>query len=729
MTNAPWIWLNSEKYPDRQHGRYTGAHDRTCKGDTVAELSRTYDFGKRIERIELKYSADAISQLWLCGRFLGTGPVLIGGDFFGNDKPRSNRYHTELTIQASGEDDPLSRVIVEPRIADGQVDILARVRLNPTQIDEFSVGRGGFMLCGRVFFEDGEVADIVTDESWDAALCPAYYVPMEYDGRLPRENAGKAVAVQDVWHTTASPLPLRIERRLELDGGNIHLGARETKHIEIELEKLRAGYLHVITHGDATVTLTAHISEMKDDPAVSVERLTLCGNDDYLGAIMYSFGLLKLDIANHSDSDARLDISVNEAYLPSAADARTETSLPWLNNVLDVCRHTLKYCRQYIHLDSPKHCEPMACTGDYFIETLMSSYSYGDMTLADFDVVRTARLLEHNGGVMFHPTYSLIWVRMMLEVYLRCGRLGLLQDCRTALDMLLEVFRGYIGENGLIETPQSFMFVDWIYIDGISLHHPPKALGQSVINMFYYDALAAAEQIYTYLGDESTAERTRVEKIAIKDSIKANLYDSERGLFFEGLNTPSPADAIWEYLPENIDKRYYRINANALAAAFGVIDGEEAKALMRRVMDDPSFDDYQPYFAHFVLGAIHRTGLDGEYLLRVLEKWKAPVEDCPKGLAEGFIPPEPTYVFDHSHAWGGTPLFSLPNALCSLQILEPGMAHISILPRLCGLNSATVEIPTPYGIVRVEMAAGNGDGAPMSLSITAPRAVKVDIRD
>ena len=38
----------------------------------------------------------------------------------------------------------------------------------------------------------------------------------------------------------------------------------------------------------------------------------------------------------------------------------------------------------------------------------------------------------------------------------------------------------------------------------------------------------------------------------------------------------------------------------------------------------------------------------------MLERWKAPVAACGKGLVEGFIPPEPSYRFDHSHAWGGT---------------------------------------------------------------------------
>ena len=151
----------------------------------------------------------------------------------------------------------------------------------------------------------------------------------------------------------------------------------------------------------------------------------------------------------------------------------TLTSDDALNQVLDTCRHTLKYCRQTLHLDSPKHCEPLACTGDYYIETLMTAFSFGDMSLAKFDVQRTAELLRNNHGRMFHTTYSLIWVRMLLDVYKFTGDKTLLTECEDALIMLLNRFSGYVGDNGLIETPPDYMFVDWIYIDGISMHHPP----------------------------------------------------------------------------------------------------------------------------------------------------------------------------------------------------------------------------------------------------------------
>ena len=723
MLKDKWIWLDKELYPNNQKNPHTGNWDSSCEDGTVVEFSRRLDFGKAIDHVDIRYSADALIQLWVNGRFLGTGPVWIGGDFLANDRPRTNRYATELTCLASGEDDFLEKGLVVGDLERGRLDFLARVRLSAVQICEFSVGQGGFMLSADVFFTDGSATSIQADEEWNAVVCHAYATPGHYDARLGRSAPSRPTEIEDIWHAVTSPLPLRVEqRKLPIGSNTVTLDAGESAEITLEYDKIYAGYVSVIakTRGEVSVELT--ITESPEDAVAKRESMVFVGDDEYLGSKMYSFGTLTAKITNASDAVARIDIAINEAYLPSSISANTTTSDPMLNKILDVSRHTLKYCRQYIHLDSPKHCEPMACTGDYFIETMMSSFSYGDMTLADFDVVRTARILEHNDGVMFHPTYSLIWVRMMLEVYLRTGRIGMLEDCRHALDLLLKTFDSYVGNDGIIDTPPNYMFVDWIYIDGISLHHPPKALGQSVMNMFYYDALCAASEIYAYLDDEASAKRCCKSAESLKKSINTHLYDKECGLYFEGLNTDTPKELLYFYMPENTAKRYYRINANALAAAFGVIDGEDARRLMQRVLDDLNFDDYQPYFAHFVLRAVHKTGLDEKYLAKILDKWRAPIEACDKGLAEGFIAPEPGYVFDHSHAWGGTPLYSLPMALTSLSIEEPGMKRISLYPSLLWLDHAHVEIPTPHGIVSVDMQKGN---API---INAPSGVEVKMR-
>ena len=73
---------------------------------------------------------------------------------------------------------------------------------------------------------------------------------------------------------------------------------------------------------------------------------------------------------------------------------------------------------------------------------------------------------------------------------------------------------------------------------------------------------------------------------------------------------------------------------------------------------------------------------------------------------EGFVAPEPGYGFDHSHAWGGTPLYSLPKALMGLEIRKAGMTEIALDPNLLGLGYAKVEALTPYGPVTLEMREG-----------------------
>jgi hypothetical protein len=159
-------------------------------------------------------------------------------------------------------------------------------------------------------------------------------------------------------------------------------------------------------------------------------------------------------------------------------------------------------------------------------------------------------------------------------------------------------------------------------------------------------------------------------------------------------------------MPANTDKRYYLKHANVLAAYFGVCDDETAKELIRKVMTDEIEGDCQPYFLHYLLEAVYRLGLRDKYTLEIINRWKNPVKECSKGLVEGFIAPEPTYSFDHSHAWGGTPLYSLPKALMGLEINVAGMKKINLSPSLLGLESAKAELLTPYGKVICELEKG-----------------------
>ena len=683
-----WIWLDPEKYPDAQHTRLCGCHEVDSFAYAVAEFKKQYHFDKKIIRADLRFSGDTAFRLYLNNDIIATGPVSVGGDFLCTDLPRSKHYANKLTLSPDSD----------------RLEFFAQVKMGPIEMYEHSRGCGGFMLAGCLTFDDGSKAIINTDRTWNARKNNSYTDDLRYDGSIVPDDYMSACEVDDIWHAETVPLRLLEEETILLD--KITLQPGESKETDIELDKIYAANLafSVTAHGSLRIKATSY--ETHADPVELTEELTFVSSDEYRGFRIHSAGGLRLKLENCSDRTAYVQPKLIAVCYPADSCAVTRVSDPELNDVLGVCAHTLKYCRQHIHLDSPRHCEPLACTGDYYIESLMTAFSFGDMSLAEFDVIRTAELLRQNDGRMFHTTYSLIWVQMLYDVYCFTGHTDLLEKCAGPLIQLLQRFDSYIGENGLIETPPDYMFIDWLYIDGISLHHPPKALGQSCLNMFYFGALKTAEKIFSALNDFPMAENCRKKAAVLQTAVNTLLFDTEKGMYFEGLNTPTPEHLLYHYMPQNVEKRYYRKHANILAAYFGICEKETAKNLLRRIMHDEIEGDYQPYFAHFLLEAIYRNGLREEFTRAVLERWKAPVRECPKGLAEGFVPPEPTYKFDHSHAWGGTPLWSLPLALTGMEILEPGMKKLRFSPALLGFEKASVELPTPYGLITVEMEKG-----------------------
>lgn len=682
-----WIWLPVSVYPDNQTTRYDAFSGNGEDTFTVAEFTKTYDFGKKIENVRLRFSADTEFQLFCNDEIIATGPAVVGGDFLGNGKPREWYYATETEYSTDKQ----------------TLSFFARVKMCPVLICDYSKGHGGFMLDADVVFEDGTTEHISTDESWKVRKNSAYRTPLFFDGTIAPDDYVNAEITADIWHCETAPIPPRTEN--EIIAGNITLAPGEETEKELTLDMIYAGFLHISAKTDSLVTAELKFREI-DEENNHIEKVKLAADSDYRSFYMHSAGNILVHLKNESDTESSVKIGFITTCYPVTSVARTVTSDNEINDILKVCEHTLRYCRQTHHLDSPRHCEPLACTGDYYIESLMTSVSFGDMRLAEFDILRTAELLRHNDGRIFHTTYSLIWVRMLYDTYMISGNFSLLEKCRDALDMLMDRFLTYIGDNGLIENPPDYMFVDWIYIDGITMHHPPKCLGQTVLNTFFYMALDYAVRIYSLLADNERSEKFAKQKESIKNAVNTLLYDAEKGMFFDGLNTPTDEKLLGEWMPQNIEKRYYLKQSNILAAYTGICGKDTAKMLIEKVMTDEIKGDVQPYFMHYLLEAICDNGLRDKYTIPVIERWKASVKACSKGLAEGFVAPEPTYKFDHSHAWGGTPLYSLTKALTGLAINEAGYKKITLSPSLLCLENAVAEIPTPFGFITCRMKKG-----------------------
>ena len=708
-----WIWLPEAAYPQNQTTRYSErVHVRTEKNYTIAAFSRIYSFGKAIEQVQLRFSGDTAFALFCNAQYIANGPVLPGGDFLEiyDDDPLPQHYASELALSAEQM----------PGLAEGRLEFYAQVRMMPARCFDYSRGHGGFFLTAHIRFADGTKTVVYTDSSWTAQQLTAYTDRGCFDNSLPQGPEVAAASVMNIWNCQTAPIPpCTLQRLAPREGEDLIVPAGEKVAKLLTFDMIYAGYLTAAARTAGKLNATVYCRERDEEG--TAEHYTFVKDGTYLGLELHSAGCLWVEAENCGDKDAVLSLSLITSHFPVEICAKTTTSDADLNQVLDTCVHTLKYCRQTIHLDSPRHCELLACTGDYYIETLMTAYSFGDMRLAAFDLRRTAELLRYRDGRMFHTTYSLIWVQMLWDVYRITGEKTLLAECEDALTLLLDRFHSYLGDNGIVENPPDYMFIDWLFPDGISLHHPPKALGQSCLNMFYYGALKTAQKIYGVLGETAMVNQYEMRMEAHHKAVYKNLYDGERKLFFEGLNTPTDERflGVWT-MPQNVDKRYYRKHANVLAAYFGFFDRETCADLLCRIIEDDELGGVQPYFAHFLLEAVYRNGLREKYTRRILEQWKEPVRECPKGLAEGFYKPDESYSFDHSHAWGGTPAYALPQALSGLEILEPGYGKIRMNPSLLGLEKADVQIPTPYGMIEIVLRAGE------EAQITVPEGITLE---
>ena len=710
--NAKWIWVSPEKHPNIQKSPFNFMAQKP-EGQSFAVCA--FKYKKKLKetatRVVFSVSGDTAFRLWCNGDYIGSGPVAAGGDFE-CPSPMPYIYYTDYEYKT--ETDTL--------------EIYAEVKLGSSVMTEYSCGGGGFILSADAFFKNGKTQTVCTDEKWQCTHLPEYISDMDTNYRVHHDSWGKACESTVKRNLQPSPLPPLAEETVNprnFEKFTVPTGCTETRFFDFD--KIYAAYPVISVSGDseAEIKLTAREIEGSEQPAGT---LHITGDITYRAFRLYSVGSLGITVSNKGKSpitvtEAKIIASSYPAQTSISKEDRTNRegdfhcSDDYLNRLYEVCRHTERICRQSLHLDSPLHQEPLACTGDYMIENHIDAFAFGDLELSRFDLVRTAQILRIKGARMFHTTYSLIWVQMLHDYYTYTGDITVFDETYSELGLLLERFNTYMGASGVLENAPNYMFVDWVETDGYSLHHPPKALGQTVLNAFYYRALTLATEIAQTVGDDAMAKKYRRRADLLKTSYNRCFYDTEKHYYFSGSNSADTTIAPpYHWLPENPLKRYYGVHENVLSVLYGLCDPFEKQRLLVRTLEDETLTPVQPYFMHFVLDAVYTAGLWSRYGMQLLEKWKTCLSRTEKGLAEGWD----AFKGDFSHAWGGTPAYQLPARLSGIKILSPGFERISLKPNLYGLDQAYIRIPTRYGAIEIEQEKGK------SPRITVPNGITVE---
>lgn len=697
-----WIWLDDRLYPDMQRGRKT-FFDTTQATFCVGTFLRNIVL-KQKGMLTLKIAADTRYLLKVDDELLARVQGYMGGDYAYTDGGIVCEYDTFQLALTAG-------------VHEIKVDVLAC----PQMTNELSFGRGGLYAELIVQYDSGETEVYVADKTWTAYPSKAYpsawnYAPMRRQGV---DTPAKVTDAQRTLVQRRSPLPTCLPVRVLSVNGDAEYMVDDkiivcgNGTLRLDLGKLYCLFadFDVIAEGEGEIKF--HFAEvdktyLQYTEVLNVEKGVASFQPFHYHSARY------IDVEYACTQSVTLIPKLKGCFYPMQEGGTFSCSDEGLNKIYEACVASVRLCLKEAHLDSPVHQEPSGTIGDYKIDSLVEYNAFGLYGLTKADIIRTAEHLDKTDGFYFHTSYALIWVDWIREYLLYTGDLETVKLVLPTVKKLIDRYFGYYDEKGLVSNCPNFMFIDWVEIDGHSLHHPPKVLGQGAISCFMYQALISHAELLHSVGDELGMQIALEQASKLKVVINAFLWDEEKGLYIEGL--PEEDESICGGFRPYGEGKYYGIYTNTLAVAFGI--AENGRAIMERLTTDKSLGQPQFYFNHFYLNALLRVGLFEKYGFEVLDGYRLAVEKCPSGLAEFRIDEDgvnglcnemtPNYQYDFSHGWGATPAYHCYCAILGVQPTANGFYDYTVEPCLGPLSWAKGRVPTPNGVIEVAVSKNNG---------------------
>lgn len=739
-----WISLNSQQFETFNCSRislFTPAGNSRPK---MAVFRKELSLVAVPKKLIAKFTGDCKFRLFINGVFVTDGPVEIGGDY-------NHQYAPNWWFMSSQD---VSQYFIE-----GKNVICFELLNHPEALTDFSCGKPG--IAFELYSDDNQLL-LSADENWLTAINSAYLSASSFDQQKSIGNYHSPDYSTIGWTPAVVSEETALCHKNLLDLQLPPLAEKTILPIKVELpfEKRYVKNLESILSEDtataepltvlpgplSTIYLTlpqeacGHIELdisagngaiieifTEETPGCSVNHfkyITADGRQKHRFTMMTTAQHIRVLVACADFiTPAAIPVQIHSIKLysrgfPLPTTTRFNCSNPFLMQLRKTIDNTMRMCMQRMHLDSPVHQEPLGCTGDYMIESLIAQALYGDMRLSRADILRTALLVEAQDGKIFHTSYSLLYVQMVKDYFWYTADFQTLQKVYPSIKAILNRFNGYIGKEGLVTRAPNYMFIDWVVEGDITYHHPPAELGLGAMSAFYYGALQNAEDLALQLGDTLQQQLWHQQRMALGKAIHQHLWDPATKLYKAGISGISKGEPSPFYVDDS-GRIGHTPYTSILAIAYGIHPIDECEELLESIMTDSSLIQPQPYFCHFLFDAICSIGKFNQWGYRLMERWRDIIDEHPSSLKECW------HCGDYSHAWGGTPAYQLTRAVLGITPLVPGFRKIILAPCLNDVEFVNGDVPTPFGMIHVDYKNGE-------LGVTLPRGVEVgelDIRN
>lgn len=368
-----------------------------------------------------------------------------------------------------------------------------------------------------------------------------------------------------------------------------------------------------------------------------------------------------------------------------------------LGRILDTGWRTARLCAHETYMDCPYY-EQLQYVGDTRIQGLVSLYTSGDARLLRnaIDQLNDSRVPE--GATMsraptrlqqFIPPFSLWWIGMVRDYWMYQDDPAFVKEMLPGVRSVLSFFSRRQKQNGSLGRVPWWNYVDWVnqWTDGV----PPmgESGSSALLDLQLLLAVDWATEMEESLGSKALAAECRSRAAQLRTAIQELYWDRDRMLYAD---TP--------------DRKEYSQFANALAVLAGIVQGEKARDLVDRILQDKSLVQCTYYSRYYLHSAMNRVGAGDRYL-DMLGEWDAMLARGLTTWAETPEDPEHTSRSD-CHAWSAHPNIELFRTVLGIDSAAPGFSQVVVRPNLCNLNDVFGVIPHPKGEISVRLRRSNG---------------------
>ena len=714
---APWIWLDPEMESSKT---------------PVACFRKEFSFESTPKVASIWTSADWHYRLYVNGRLVARGPADPGEDYpGGKSKGKSGIYFADYCDITSF-------------LSKGKNSIAVEVFRDRLSAWWGSSGSRGFFLQGTVVLKDGSAVGIQTDSGWrvqagkyleeikggmkyspvkepegwrlagfdDSSWKASVTVTNQWPKLLPSELVQPMETVYPVQEVIHSSAGLSIPKHpFEKESGIVFNADGE---FTLKYNRVLPAYAGLKIRGTAGALVTVDFAE-REGSFRHAATLELKEGVQYFETPYYtSFAFMRVRASGVKGPVEIQDVRAIFTSQPVDYKGSFSCSDEVMNRLWIASRWATQICMQDRYLDSPDHQEPICDPGDYLIESLLNYQTFLEPALTRQDLRKLGYLLANNDYINFHTSYSLLWLQMLLDYYDHTGDASTVRELAPQVHGLLDKFAGWRGKNGLISEAPDYMFMDWVSIGGFGTHHPPAVIGQGYLTAFYYRGLLDGKRVAELTGDNALAQRYEQKRLDVSAAYNRELWNPEKQLYRDGKPfQTSVKPSSW--LPVDKEIETFSTQNNTLAVLYDLAPKTVQTEVMKRLMAGDL--NCQPYFMHFVLGALGHAGLFDAEGTRQMRRWRLdPVTQTSSEMWGGG---------DLSHGWGGTPLYQMGSRILGVAPTAPGFSQVLIRPTLCDLAWAKGNVPTPYGLVMVSWKL---TAAGLELEVRIPKGIEAEVQ-